>query len=128
MYSAVLIYSDVCGSAVVRTGCYNCPGLMVWFCTSMLILYIKDLFYKVLFYYMLLVTLCEVLFFLFSFFNPNNLILRHLRVGIRILWTYLVSIFEGRKVGSLQMVSELRLSEYLGSVGLDSLEIGLVIP
>ena len=94
----------------------------------MLILYIKGLFYKVLFYYMLLVPLCEVLFFLFSFFNPNNLILRHLRVGIRIRWTYLVSIFEGRKVGSLQMVSELRLSEYLGSVGLDSLEIGLVIP
>lgn len=50
---------------------------------------------------MLLVTLCEVLFFLFSFFNPNNLILRHLRVDIRILWTYLVSIFEGRKIGSL---------------------------
>ena len=100
---------------------------MVWFCT-LLILYIKNLFYKDLFYYMLLVTLCEVLFFLFSFFNPNNLILRHLRVGIRILWTYLVSIFEGRKIGSLQMVSELRLSEYLGNGGVNSLEIGLVIP
>ena len=32
------------------------------------------------------------------------------------------------KVGSSQLVSELRFSEYLGSVGLDSLEIGSVVP
>ena len=36
-----VIVSDDWISIVVRTGSYNCPGLMVWYCTLMLILYIK---------------------------------------------------------------------------------------
>ena len=117
----------ICGSSVVRAGCYNCPG---WWYVFILWCYVYKDFCFIKLSVLLYVTrhVCEILFCLFFFFNPNNLILRHLRVGMWILWRYLVLIFRCWKVGSSQLVSELRLSEYLGNGGVNSLEIGLEMP
>ena len=60
---------------------------------------------------------CEILFYLYFFFNPNNPSFRHLRVWHVNTVDVLMSIFESRKGRSLQLVSELRLSEYLGNGG-----------
>ena len=98
---------------------------MVCSCTLIDVIYKRFSFCKVhLVYYILVVTIVRFCSIYFSF-TPTICLSGTWEFGMWIPWMYLMSIFKRRKGGSLQLVSELRLSEYLGNGGVKLIRDGV---